>query len=94
MYLLIYFIMHPVLHLINIAILVFILNIPFGYLRADEKKFSFKWFLYIHLPVPLVIFLRYYSHIGFSLYTYPILVGAFFLGQMVGRKYVPVLVKQ
>ena len=27
-----------------------------------------------------------YSEIGFAFYTYPILVGAFFLGQLIGAK--------
>lgn len=81
------------LHIVNVAILVFLINIPFGYWRTNERKFSFKWFLLIHAPVPLVIFLRYYSEIGFEFYTYPILIVAFFTGQFIGRKYLPVIVK-
>ncbi len=66
--------------------IIFMVNLPFGYLRGKEKKFSFRWFLYIHLPIPLVILVRVLSHIGFALYTYPLFVGAFFLGQLVGKK--------
>lgn len=66
------------------AILVFILNLPFGYWRANTKKFSIYWFLAIHLPIPIVVLIRIKSQIGFVWYTYPILVGAFFLGQRVG----------
>ncbi|KOH43422.1 hypothetical protein NC99_37630 [Sunxiuqinia dokdonensis] len=47
------------------------------------------WWVYIHIPVPMVILLRIYSDIGFAFYTYPILVGAFFAGQLVGRVYLP-----
>jgi len=72
-----------------VALLVFIINLPFGALRARERKYSFKWFLYIHLPIPLVVFLRIYSDIGFALYTYPILIAAFFGGQLAGRKFTP-----
>lgn len=72
-----------------VALLVFIINLPFGALRARERKYSFKWFLYIHLPIPAVIFLRFYSEIGFALYTYPILIAAFFGGQFAGRKLFP-----
>lgn len=68
-----------------VALCVFILNVPFGYLRSRHKKFSLMWWLYIHIPVPFVILLRIYSDIGFAFYTYPILVGAFFGGQLVGR---------
>lgn len=76
-----------VLRIIVVALIIFVINIPFGVLRANAKKFSFKWFLFIHLPIPIVIFLRIFSEIGFAFYTYPIMLGAFFLGQMVGGKY-------
>lgn len=72
-----------------VALLVFLINLPFGALRAKERKYSFKWFLYIHLPIPFVILLRIYSEIGFALYTYPILIAAFFGGQLVGRRFIP-----
>ncbi len=70
--------------LILIAILVFILNIPFGYWRTNVKRFSTQWFLAIHIPVPFVVALRLLSGIGFSWYTYVFLVGGFFLGQQFG----------
>jgi hypothetical protein len=68
-----------------IALTVFFFVIPFGYWRANVNKFSLQWILAIHLPVPFIILLRIFSNIGFELYTYPILVGAFFLGQMAGK---------
>lgn len=67
-----------------IAFLVFFLNIPFGYWRANVRKFSTQWFLAIHIPVPFIIALRLLSGIGFAWYTYLFLVGAFFLGQQLG----------
>jgi hypothetical protein len=70
--------------LIFIAVLVFILNIPFGYWRANVKRFSKQWFLAIHIPVPGIILLRLLSGIGFEWFTYVFLVGAFFLGQQLG----------
>jgi hypothetical protein len=70
----------------EVALAVFLLNIPFGYWRAGVRKFSWQWVLAIHIPVPVVIFLRIYSDIGWHFYTYPILVGAFFTGQFVGGK--------
>lgn len=73
------------MHLTLITIFVFIFNIPFGYWRANVKKFSLQWILAIHLPVPFIIIARIYSNIGFELYTYPILVGSFFLGQFLGK---------
>jgi hypothetical protein len=76
-----------------VALIVFVINVPFGALRARHKKFSLMWWLYIHIPVPFVILLRIYSNIGFELYTYPILVGAFFTGQFAGRKFFPAKTK-
>ena len=70
-----------------VTIITFVVNMPFGYWRASVKKFSLYWFLAVHLPIPLIVFLRFYFELGFQFYTYPFLVGAFFLGQFVGAKY-------
>ncbi len=70
--------------LIIIGLLVFCLNIPFGYWRSNVRSFSLQWFLAIHIPVPIVIALRLFSDIGFAWYTYILLVTAFFLGQKTG----------
>ena len=67
-----------------ITVLVLVLNIPFGYWRANVKKFSLQWALAVHIPVPFIIFARIYSEIGFAWYTYVFLVGAFFGGQRLG----------
>ncbi len=66
------------------ALTILIINLPFGYWRANVKKFSLQWILAIHLPVPVVIAIRILSGLGFQLYTYPVLVGAFFIGQFAG----------
>ena len=73
------------MNLILVTIFVFLLNLPFGYWRANVKKYGVQWAMAIHIPVPFIIAARIFSDIGFELYTYPILVGAFFLGQFVGR---------
>ena len=70
----------------TVALLVFLLNLPFGYWRASSKKFSRQWMLAVHLPVPLVVALRIYSGLGWKLMSFPVLVAAFFLGQFVGGK--------
>ena len=69
-----------------VALLVFLVNVPFGYWRASVRKLSGRWFLAVHLPVPLVIALSIYSGPGFSLLSFPIIIGAFFLGQFVGGR--------
>ena len=70
--------------LIALTLVVFVLNIPFGYWRANVRRFSVQWFLAIHIPVPIIIALRILSHIGFSWHTYVFLVSGFFLGQQSG----------
>jgi hypothetical protein len=70
----------------TVALLVFLINLPFGYWRASVRKLSRQWFLAVHLPVPLVIALRIYSGLGWKLMSLPVLVGAFFLGQFVGGR--------
>ena len=64
-----------------------LVNIPFGYLRARYKKLSFMWFLYIHLPVPLVIYIRFLNGIDLTWTLAPFLFGSYFLGQFIGRKW-------
>ena len=73
------------MNLYLVAVLVFIFNLPFGYWRANVKRFSLQWILAIHLPVPFVIALRLLSGIGFQFITYPILIAAFFAGQFAGK---------
>ncbi|MCA1620760.1 MAG: hypothetical protein LC795_15925 [Acidobacteria bacterium] len=70
----------------TVAPLVFLLNLPFGYWRASTKKFSRRWMLAALLPVPPAVALIIYSGIGWKLISFPVLVGAFFLGQFVGGK--------
>ena len=68
----------------TVAIIVLILNLPFGYWRANVKKFSYQWFLAVHIPVPFVIAMRIFGGLGWQFITFPILVGAFFVGQLLG----------
>jgi hypothetical protein len=72
------------LKLLIVTVIVLIINVPFGYWRDSVKRFSVKWFLAVHLPVPFVVLVRIYSDLGFQLVSYPVIVGAFFLGQYAG----------
>ena len=74
------------MRLLMVAVLVFLLNVPFGYWRAGVRKFSWQWILAIHLPVPFVIALRILSGLGWQLLSFPVLIGAFFLGQFCGAR--------
>ncbi len=72
------------MNILSVATLVFILNLPFGYWRANEQKLSKRWFLAVHLPVPFVIALRIFSGLGWHFITFPVMIGAFFGGQLAG----------
>lgn len=69
-----------------IAFAVLILNIPFGYWRANVARFSLEWIFAIHIPVPFIIALRIFTELGWELYTFPILIAGFFVGQFIGAK--------
>ncbi len=61
-----------------------LINLPFGYARARAKKYSFRWFLYIHAPIPIIFIARTFSHIQFK--YIPLFVVAAVIGQIVGGK--------
>lgn len=75
------------MNLLTVASIVFLFNLPFGYWRANVRKFSFPWFLSVHAPVPFVIALRLLSGMGFHLSTLPVMLFAYFGGQFAGSKF-------
>ena len=74
------------MNLATVASVACIINLPFGYWRANEKKLSPRWFLAIHLPVPFIIALRLFSGLGWQLLSFPVMIGAYFGGQFAGGK--------
>jgi len=63
-----------------------VLNLPFGYWRTRVAKFSRKWFVAVHAPVPLVIALRIISRLKWSPATLAVLMCASVLGQVAGGR--------
>jgi hypothetical protein len=61
-----------------------LVNLPFGYARTKAKRYSLRWFLYIHLPIPLIFIARTLSHIEFK--YIPVLVLAAITGQILGGR--------
>ncbi len=61
-----------------------LLNLPFGYVRAKTRKYSFRWFLYIHIPIPFILIARIFSHIEMK--YIPVFVVAALIGQILGGK--------
>lgn len=59
-------------------------NLPLGYLREGSAKYSFRWFLYIHLSIPAIIVLR--LAYGFGWRIIPFTLGCAVAGQMIGGR--------
>jgi len=69
---------------IMLTAITLLLNLPFGYARARTRRFSFRWFLCIHIPIPFIFIARILSHI--DLKYIPFLALAALIGQIVGGK--------
>ncbi len=73
---------HLVLALIGLAALS--VNVPLGYLREGARKYSAAWFVYIHLSIPLIAFLRISSHM--SPWFIPLFILCAVAGQLIGGR--------
>ncbi len=78
--------------LAGVTLAAFILNLPFGYLRAPVRKFSFWWFFYIHAPIPAIFILR--TQAGLPKKIIPILFASAILGQVIGARINPKKIKK
>jgi hypothetical protein len=76
--------MHAPLLLIGLVLIAVIVNIPLGYLRQGYEKFTFGWFFYVHISIPLIIYLRVKS--GYSWKLIPLTIGGAIAGQMIGGR--------
>jgi len=61
-----------------------LINLPFGYARAKSKRYSLRWVLYIHIPIPIIFIARTISHIEFK--YIPVFALAAIVGQILGGK--------
>jgi len=67
-----------------LAVAVFLLNLPCGFYRVHVPKFSVRWFVAVHAPVPVIVCLRLSTGLGFGVVSFVALVGAYFAGQATG----------
>lgn len=74
----------PVLVLSLIGLAALSVNIPLGYLREGARKYSAAWFIYIHLSIPMIAFLRISSHI--SAWFIPLFILCAVAGQLIGGR--------
>lgn len=68
--------------IIGLVILALVISIPCGYIRQNYPKYSFMWFLLIHLPIPFIVLLRIKA--GISWHFIPLTLGGSVAGQIIG----------
>jgi len=65
-----------------LVLMAFIVSVPCGYIRQNYRKYSFMWFLLIHLPIPIIVLMR--IGIGIDWRVIPLTLGGSVAGQIVG----------
>jgi hypothetical protein len=76
--------MNVTFFLVGLILIAVIINIPLGYLRQAVQKFSFAWYFYVHISIPLIIYLRIKS--GYSWKLIPLTIASAVLGQIIGGR--------
>ena len=67
--------------LVTLAI-AFAVNLPLGFWRAGLRKYSWQWFLAIHLSIPVVVAVR--IGLGVPLWYIPLVIAVAAGGQLLG----------
>jgi hypothetical protein len=70
------------LSLIGLILVAIAINVPLGYLRQNCRKFSLAWYFYVHISIPVIIYLRIAG--GFGWRFIPLTLLGAFAGQYVG----------
>ena len=66
----------------GLFILALVVSIPCGYARQNYSKYSLMWWILIHLPIPLILFLRIKA--GLNWHYIPLTLGSSVAGQIIG----------
>lgn len=69
-----------------VSVVAFVVNVGAGRLRTRSAKFSVSWFLWIHLPIVVILPIRLW--VGLSAWFIPLLVAVALAGQWVGGRLV------
>jgi len=70
--------------LTSLLLFALLANLPLGYLREGTRKFSVRWFVYIHISIPFIIAMRLVE--GFGLKVIPLTLACAVFGQLAGGK--------
>ncbi len=68
--------------LILVIMFALVINIPLGYLRRNYEKFTFGWYFYVHISIPVIIYARVKA--GFSWKFIPLTLAGAVAGQLLG----------
>ncbi len=70
--------------LTGLGVMSFLINLSAGYMRGRTRKYSMKWFFYIHFPVPFIAMARIFSHVEIKFI--PLFVLLSIAGQIMGSR--------
>lgn len=76
--------MHIALALAALMIGAAIINIPLGYQRQSCRKFSFGWYFYVHISIPIIVYVRVKAGLGWQFI--PFSVASAVVGQVIGGR--------
>lgn len=76
--------MQAVIPIIGLILIAFVISLPCGYLRQNYKKYSFMWFLLIHLPIPFIVLVRIIE--GITWHVIPLTLAGSIAGQILGGR--------
>lgn len=76
--------MHIALAVAALMIGAVLLNIPLGYLRQPCRKFSFGWYFYVHISIPIIVFVRVKAGLGWQFI--PFSIASAVMGQILGGR--------
>ena len=76
--------MQTVLQVAGLMMLAAAMNIPLGYQRQPCPKFSFGWYFYIHISIPIIIYLRVKTGLGWQFI--PFTLASAVAGQIIGGR--------
>lgn len=70
--------------LLGILCFALLSNIPLGYLREGTRRYSVRWFVYIHLSIPFIIALRVVNGVGWRVIPFTLALAV--AGQWLGGR--------
>jgi hypothetical protein len=76
--------MHTALLVAGLMVLAAAINIPLGYLRQGYRKFSFGWYFYVHISIPVIIYVRIKSGLGWQFIPFSLTSAV--IGQILGGR--------